>query len=122
MPMGEPAKVVKITSEKPSLDKPLSLFYWSLPNGQYFGNSTNRLAQVGNQFQDGLRTSGKITEILMYPVSGVVMIEVQPFAMTGVNNPNQELPPKQYVLCTAANHGSVLTAENIEEMKKRGVM
>lgn len=118
--MGEPAKVTKLpTQERPDLSKPVSLYYWTLPNGQHFGNSTNRMAMVGGQFQDGEGTSGKVTEILFYP-SGALLIEVQPHALVGVKDPDDALIPKKYVLCMGTSHGAMLAEDTAAALRKAG--
>mgnify|MGYP001616229529 CR=1 FL=1 len=123
--MGEPAKVAKIAAEepkasaKPDMNQPISLFYWKTPLA--LGNSTQSLIMVGGAMNDHERTSGKVTEILFYPQSGVVIIEVQPFALAGVNTlPSDEKKPKKYMICQGAAHGSVLTTDNIDELARTG--
>ena len=113
--MAEPAKLpVKPKQSSPDPTAPVQMYYWTLPNGQCFGNSTNRMAMVGGSFADGEGTSGEVTAITMYAGLGT-LIEVQPLKLG-----NADAPPKKYVAVLGIGHGAVLTDEKRTELKARG--
>jgi hypothetical protein len=115
--MGDAATKIqtKPKSSAPDPTAPVEMYYWTLPNGQHFGNSNNRMAMVGGSFSDGEGTSGEVTAITMYAGIGT-LIEVQPLRIERVG----ELPPKRYVAVLGIGHGAVLTDEKRDEMKARG--
>lgn len=113
--MGAAEKVVAIKTTVPDTSKPVPMYYWALPNGQTFGNGTQRIAMTGGEFRDGEMTSGKIMEIVRLSDGGI-RIEVQPMQLSPVD----QMPPRKHVFIQGLGHGSALSEQQAEEFAKTG--
>ena len=113
--MGAVEKLPTKSADKADPSKPVLMYYWSLPNGQTFGNGTQRIVMAGGEFRDGEMTSGKVTEITLYP-NGMVRVEVQPMQLSS----KDALPPKRYVFVNGLGHGSALSESQLEEFMASG--